>query len=202
MNLSLLIIANLCRSEWYSCESFFLVKVILDHIPAVTTVLIITALVSSGMYHMDGVYWALTLVMVLYGSSALSMGLVLATCCEKSLAPAFISLIIYLMIYNPAFVPYYDFDPTVQKLGVFSAPAYGIGYMLAWVYGDRCHQDQVSSLLYKYKIDPDDGVQRNFIVLLLITILFRMFCYFAIKVRVNYDLIAIKFNHLADRFRR
>ena len=73
---------------------------------------------------------------------------------------------------------------------------------MAWFYKDRCHGDQVSSILYKFKIDPEDDMNKSWFVLLIGGIVLKLFCYFAIKIRVNYDTIVIKFNELNDRLRK
>ena len=188
--------------DWYSCESFFLVKLVLEQIQIILIVLMASTLIVANKYKTDDMYLAVCLALFLLLSSALAGGNLLGFCLDQKLTVGLFLIILYQAIYTNLFVPSYEFDQFFQRIDKLSVCRWAFQYVMSLLYKDRCHGDQVSSILYKLKIDPEDDMSKSWFVLFLATIVWRLISYFAIKIRVNYDTIVIKFNELNDRLRK
>lgn len=172
----------------------------LDHIPITVNVALYSLMVTVNMY--DDFFWAFYLANLLFAIICINFAVMIAIVFDTYFMVGMVAMILYFMLYTGTMIPSHEFADSMQKVGNVSPAYFAMGYLLAWLYGDRCDQAHVSSLLYKFKIDPDDGMARGATVLVFQMVLTRLTCYFLMKIVIYYDVIVIKLSQIAERLRR
>ncbi|CAG2112212.1 unnamed protein product [Medioppia subpectinata] len=121
------------RNFWYSAESFFVVKSVMDLIPLIIIVVSVVAVVDN--YDKEHTYWSLLLAIGLSSMSFQSLGQMCGICFEDNGVLVSILLIPLLTSFANIVILVYDMNTFLVYMSQLDMFAAAMGYIRIWFNG-------------------------------------------------------------------
>ncbi|CAG2101733.1 unnamed protein product [Medioppia subpectinata] len=131
------------RNFWYSTESFFVVKSVMDFIPFMIILASVVAVIDN--YDKEYTYWSLILALSLSCLQYQSLGQICGICFEENGVLVGILLIPIAVVFSDSVILLHDLGSIAQHLSHITSSAPFIRYTRIWFYGsDRgAHLDDI-----------------------------------------------------------
>ena len=180
---------NTFDTEWYSAETFFIVKTSLDLLIVLLAIVCYTAILDTN-YRNDESFGALLLVLVLnsitFQSLGYIFGIILGEYAINGVVMAMPILILYILIPNR------DMSDVFVRIGKIMPQTQAQKHMLIFNYGfDACPEGEISSVMYNHQF-YDDQFDASTHLLIIQAGFFQLLSYISLKLKVNWDSIQIK----------
>ena len=197
--MSLLIIWFVCSIDWYSAESYFLVKAVLDMIPCLASVLIVSSI--CNFYERDDIYGSILFVNTFCFITVQVFSKIIGTCFNKNPTAPIIIAIVYHLLFCDSMIPTHEFGKSIRRLYALNPPGLSAKHLIYKFYGNKCNEQQISSALYKYNI-VDDDYDKTRHLLIFTFIIYAILSYIVLKAKVNKSLFEMKFKEITDKMRK
>ncbi|CAG2113115.1 unnamed protein product, partial [Medioppia subpectinata] len=181
---------------WYSVESYFMVKLLVNIIPILVTNICLSFIID--IYdRLDAMPAAIFMVITLASVAIQRICHLVSICFPRHTASAAIIICVLISITNTYFIPVYEFGPALQHLTNLSPIKVSFNYLTVYLYGrGRCPTGtHISSVLYKFQL-TDEDLDKSWRLLIFQCVFYTIVSYFVLKVRVHSQSIQIKCKQL------
>ncbi|XP_054164304.1 uncharacterized protein LOC128961998 [Oppia nitens] len=174
------------RNNWYSTESYYLVKQLMDIVPALATTVSVVFIVD--IYVNRSMTWSLAVSLTLSTLSFQSMGHIVGILFPTNATVVSIMIIPILTLTSNTIAPTASYNQFIKQLSNLSVIKQSLTYLLIAMYGfDRCPQgSHISSMLYRYSL-TDGDYRRDRHLLIVQLVIYKLLTYILLKLKVNYD---------------
>ncbi|CAG2112332.1 unnamed protein product [Medioppia subpectinata] len=142
---------------WYSVESYFMVKFLVNIIPILVTNICLSFIID--IYdRLDAMPAAIFVAITLASVAIQRICHLVSICFPRHTASAAIIICVLISITNSFFIPVYEFGPALQHLTNLSPIKFAFKYLVVYLYGrGRCPTGtHISSVLYKFQLMDED----------------------------------------------
>ena len=196
LNKHFLILIYIYLKEWYSTESYFIVKTTIDSVINLVIIVGFAAIVSTK-YDKSDTFGSFLLVFGLSALSYQSLGQIFAIVFGEYALIASILLSSVFLIFQG--VLNRDLSEFVYNLLHLVPMKQMDSHMILLFYGGNiCPENQVSSVIYKYNL-VDDDFDSTTHLLIFDAIFYYILCYICLKLYVNWDSIQIQIKSFKQR---
>ena len=186
-------------TDWYSVDSYFLAKTILDLIPSVVIIIVVIPILNIA-YERNDMWGTMYLSLGLSFLATQSIGHIIGICFDRNPTFATVWVIIFMLFFSDSLVPSDEFGSFVRRLGNLGLIAMTSKSNLYKFYGNKCGPNQVSSVLYRNNID-DKSEDWSLQMLLVNLALMRILSFLVLKIKVNMSFIELMFKRIANKIK-
>ncbi|XP_054164189.1 uncharacterized protein LOC128961900 [Oppia nitens] len=176
------------RNNWYSTESYFLAKQLMDILPNLLTIVSIVFIVD--IYERRSMTQPLLLSLTLSTLSIQSMGQIASILFQTDATVISIILIPVLFLNCYTFAPVTLYVKFIRQLSNLLVIKQTQSLLLVSLYGfDRCPTNggsHISSIMYRYSLQDSD-YRRDWHLLIVQLVIYKLLTYILLKLKVNYD---------------
>ena len=186
-------------TDWYSVDSYFLSKTILDLIPSVVIIIVVIPIMNIA-YERNDMWGTMYLLFGLSFLISQSIGHIIGICFDRNPTFAMVWILTFYMLFSDSFVPNREFGSFVKRFTNFGIVAMTTKTNLYKFYGNKCGPNQVSSVLYRNNID-DKSEDWSLQMLLVNLALMRILSFLVLKIKVNMSFIELMFKKIRTKIK-
>ena len=186
-------------TDWYSVDSYFLAKTILDLIPSVGIIIVVIPILNIA-YERNDMWGTMYLSFGLSFLFSQSIGHIIGICFDRNPTFATVWVLIFKMLFSDSFLPNREFGAFVKRLTNFDIIAMNAKNNLYKFYGNKCGPNQVSSVLYRNNIDYNSK-DWSLRMLLVNLALMRILSFLVLKIKVNMSFIELIFKKITNKIK-
>ena len=186
---------------WYSCESFLLVKALVDLIPNVIT-MVLMALIGDIHYDdFNQTLPALIIVLVLPTIFSQFLGYLYAIIFEERGFVVATLTLCWLLLFSNFILSTDDVSGFIEHIFFNINPGHlGIGHLTALIFGfGRCPDGFISTPMFTYRVD-DDMFNKSTLVLTYQSLSLVILTYVTLKIKMNWYLLQNIINNTKNKF--
>ena len=186
---------------WYSCESFLLVKALVDIIPNVITMVVMALIGDLHYTDFDQTLPALIIILVLSSIFCQFLGYIYAIIFEERGFIVSILTVSWLILFSNFLITSREMSSLVEHIFFNINPTrWAIAHITAIIYGfGRCPDGFISYPMFTYVTD-DDMFNKSTLVLTYESLFVVILSYVTLKIKMNWHLFQNTINNIKNKF--
>ena len=178
----LVLIITKFNPGWYSTETYYLVKFIIDLVPNITAIIISTIYIQLRYKSFD-IFILFLVPNILSAISCQSVGHLLAITCGPNALMGHVLLLSLILLYCGAVTREEDLFELTKYVTMLSPAKETIIRIVTYLYGfDRCPSGQTSAIV-SYMGWTDDLYDRSLYLMIFQSVFFTLLAYICLKLK-------------------